>query len=74
MDLGVGSFVFSQGLVSAIPILKDVSVLEEPSLPKIFQAMKKAFPLLVLGLTRVILVKGVDYPVCKIRRFVRSLD
>jgi len=62
MDLGVGSFVFSQGLVSAIPILKDVSVLEERSLPKILQAMKKAFPLLVLGLTRVILVKGVDYP------------
>ncbi len=64
MDLGVGSFVFSQGLVSAAPILKDVSVLKEPSLPKMVQAMKKAFPLLVLGVIRVLLVKGADYPVC----------
>ncbi|KZT26017.1 GWT1-domain-containing protein, partial [Neolentinus lepideus HHB14362 ss-1] len=62
MDLGVGSFVFAQGLVSAIPLLKDPSHLSQPMIPKIATVLRKIWPILALGLIRVILVKGTDYP------------
>ncbi|TFK52782.1 GWT1-domain-containing protein [Heliocybe sulcata] len=62
MDLGVGSFVFAQGLVSAIPILKDPSYLSQPMLDKISGVVQKVWPILALGLIRVLLVKGTDYP------------
>jgi phosphatidylinositol glycan class W len=64
MDLGVGSFVFSQGVVSAIPILKDPAYLTSSPTPKILRTVKKAIPLVLLGFIRVIMVKGVEYPVC----------
>ena len=64
MDLGVGSFVFSQGLVSAIPIVKDPTYLLAPLRPKIYTAIRKVWPILGLGLIRVLLVKGTEYPVC----------
>jgi hypothetical protein len=63
MDIGVGSFVFSQGIVSAIPILKNPTHLSAPIAPKIILALRKSLPLLCLGLLRVLLVKGVEYPV-----------
>lgn len=63
MDLGVGSFVFSQGIVSAIPLVKDEMYLRRPTLPKFTSMLRKTFPLMVLGLVRVILVKSTDYPV-----------
>lgn len=63
MDLGVGSFVFSQGFVSALPILKNPGYLSAPALPKAARATFKCLPILVLGLVRVVLVKGTDYPV-----------
>ena len=63
MDLGVGSFVFSQGIVSAIPILKKPQHLSDPLIPKMITACKKALPLFVLGFVRVLLVKGTEYPV-----------
>lgn len=63
MDLGVGSFVFSQGLVSAIPFLKDPSYASAPVVPKLLATVKKTAPVLALGLVRVLLVKGTDYPV-----------
>ena len=63
MDLGVGSFVFSQGVVSAIPILKNPAYLTGPVTPKIVTTTKKIIPLLLLGLVRVITVKGTEYPV-----------
>src|ERR1700742_92490 len=66
MDLGVGSFVFSQGLVSAIPLVKDINHLVRPIGPKVTTSIKKIAPLLVLGLIRLILVKGTDYPVCEL--------
>lgn len=59
----MGSFVFSQGLVSAIPILKNQGYLSAPVLPKLVQVTRKVLPLLALGLVRVILVKGTEYPV-----------
>ncbi|PFH51145.1 hypothetical protein AMATHDRAFT_191841 [Amanita thiersii Skay4041] len=62
MDLGVGSFVFSQGVVSAIPLLKDPGHLAAPVIPKIFIVVRKTLPIIVLGLVRVLLVKATDYP------------
>ena len=63
MDLGVGSFVFSQGVVSAIPLLKNPYHLKAPFLPKIIRVTSKSLPIIALGLIRVSLVKGADYPV-----------
>jgi phosphatidylinositol glycan class W len=63
MDLGVGSFVFSQGVVSAIPLIKDPYHLKAPFLRKIIRVMSNSLPVIVLGLIRVLLVKGTDYPV-----------
>jgi len=63
MDLGVGSFVFSQGVVSAIPLLKDPYHLKAPFLSKIIRVTSKSLPIIALGLIRVLLVKGADYPV-----------
>ncbi|KAF8637760.1 hypothetical protein AX16_010747 [Volvariella volvacea WC 439] len=62
MDLGVGSFVFSQGIVSAIPLLKNPAYLTSPLGPKVGYVVRKALPILVLGLVRVVLVKGTEYP------------
>ncbi|KAI6041480.1 GWT1-domain-containing protein [Pisolithus marmoratus] len=62
MDLGVGSFVFSQGIVSAIPLLKDPSRLRKPLGYKLFNTLKKVAPVAVLGLIRLMAVKGTDYP------------
>ncbi|KAG1803939.1 GWT1-domain-containing protein [Suillus plorans] len=62
MDIGVGSFVFSQGVVSAIPIIKDISYLQAPILPKLKTVSRKMIPIIVLGIVRVVLVKGTEYP------------
>ncbi|KAF8496917.1 GWT1-domain-containing protein [Gautieria morchelliformis] len=62
MDMGVGSFVFSQGIISAIPILKNPSHLSAPMLPKLTVVFLKMLPLIFLGVLRVILVKGTEYP------------
>ncbi|EKM57256.1 uncharacterized protein PHACADRAFT_172903 [Phanerochaete carnosa HHB-10118-sp] len=62
MDVGVGSFIFSQGIVSAIPLIKNPAHLKAPVLPKVAAAMRKCFPLLLLGLFRTLSVKGTQYP------------
>ncbi|KAJ7102724.1 GWT1-domain-containing protein [Mycena epipterygia] len=62
MDLGVGSFVFSNGVVSAIPLLKDPRHLSAPLFPKVYTVMKKTLPIIALGVIRVLLVKGTEYP------------
>ncbi|KAF4613004.1 hypothetical protein D9613_010764 [Agrocybe pediades] len=62
MDLGVGSFVFSQGIVSAIPLVKDAAHLRAPLLPKLVSVTKKCVPVIALGVVRVLLVKGTEYP------------
>lgn len=63
MDLGVGSFVFSQGVVSAIPIIKLPDHLSSPLKPKVVRVLRRSLPIWVLGFLRLILVKMSDYPV-----------
>ncbi|KAI0689335.1 GWT1-domain-containing protein [Cytidiella melzeri] len=62
MDLGVGSFVFSQGVVSAIPLIKDPQYLKAPMLPKLLSTARKCLPVLILGVLRTLSVKGTNYP------------
>ncbi|KAI9876061.1 MAG: Glucosaminyl phosphatidylinositol (GlcN-PI) nositol acylation protein [Pleopsidium flavum] len=62
MDLGVGSFVFSAGVVSARPILKDKYSNRKTTLrSRLYASAKHSLPLLVLGLARLWSVKGLDY-------------
>ena len=63
MDLGVGSFVFSQGVVSSIPLLKDSAYLTTPLRLKLISTTKKILPVIFIGVLRVLLVKGTEYPV-----------
>ncbi|KAI8598767.1 GWT1-domain-containing protein [Dissophora ornata] len=58
MDLGVGSFVFSSGVVSARGYLKKETL---PFLKQMMIALRTSIPLLILGLGRYISTKGVDY-------------
>ncbi|KAF3394787.1 GPI-anchored wall transfer protein 1 [Talaromyces pinophilus] len=64
MDLGVGSFVFSAGVVSARSILK-AQAAGTPQQSSLFRrlaaASRHSIPLLVLGLIRLYSVKGLDY-------------
>ena len=62
MDMGVGSFVFSSGVVSVRPILKDRLSSKSPSLrPQLYAAARHSLPLLILGFVRLYSVKGLDY-------------
>ena len=62
MDVGVGSFVFSAGLVSARPIIKARLAGEASSITRQLKAgFRASLPLLVLGLIRLYSVKGLDY-------------
>lgn len=62
MDIGVGSFIFAQGVTSSLPLLKDPNHLTGSIIPKIITSIRKTAPLLLLGLFRLILVKSTDYP------------
>ena len=62
MDVGVGSFVFSAGLVSARPILQARLAGKIRSLgSQLKPAFRASLPLLVLGFIRLYSVKGLDY-------------
>lgn len=61
MDVGVGSFVFSLGLVSS----RAGSSQRCNAFVQILVALKKAAPILILGLIRVLMVKGAEYPVSR---------
>ena len=61
MDLGVGSFVFSLGLISALPLLRRTDT--RKFWPAVWQAVKRSAGVLALGFIRILSVKGVDYPV-----------
>ncbi|GAA5827187.1 hypothetical protein JCM3770_003025 [Rhodotorula araucariae] len=65
MDLGVGSFVFSLGLTAALPLLRAPDA--PPLAPRgyvtaVVRSVRKSAPLVALGLVRVAMVKGVEYP------------
>lgn len=62
MDLGVGSFVFSAGVVGARPILKERVTGRTTTLGcRLYTSLRHALPLLVLGVVRLISVKGLEY-------------
>jgi len=63
MDLGVGSFIFSQGIISARSLSASANA---PTLlpTKLYKVTRKSLPVIALGLVRVVLVKGTEYPVC----------
>ncbi|KAI9817110.1 MAG: Glucosaminyl phosphatidylinositol (GlcN-PI) nositol acylation protein [Pycnora praestabilis] len=62
MDLGVGSFVFSAGLVSARSLFKESLTPRLAALHRrLLRSARHSLPLLVLGLVRLYSVKGLDY-------------
>ncbi|KAI9837041.1 MAG: Glucosaminyl phosphatidylinositol (GlcN-PI) nositol acylation protein [Sarea resinae] len=62
MDLGVGSFVFSAGVVSVRPLLKEQHAGRSTALGKrLYASARHSLPLLALGLVRLYSVKGLDY-------------
>lgn len=62
MDVGVGSFVFSAGVVGARPVLKErAEGKTTPLAQRLVYSMRHSFPLLVLGVIRLLSVKGLDY-------------
>lgn len=62
MDLGVGSFVFSAGVVAARPVLKETAEgRTTPLAQRLLTSLRHSVPLLVLGLVRLLSVKGLDY-------------
>lgn len=62
MDIGVGSFVFSLGLTSAAPYLRSDSP-TTTVLSTVLSGFRKSIPVWILGVVRVLMVKGVEYPV-----------
>jgi phosphatidylinositol glycan class W len=61
MDMGVGSFVFTMGVVSVRAFLKTQTG-KRPSLSKqLIGSARHSLPLLVLGVIRLLSVKGLDY-------------
>lgn len=61
MDLGVGSFVFALGLICALPLLQ--SWRRRPFFSTLLTSIKRSAGVLALGIVRVLMVKGVEYPV-----------
>ncbi|KAI8933512.1 hypothetical protein NX059_009249 [Plenodomus lindquistii] len=61
MDMGVGSFVFTAGVVSIRPSLKEPTGRRPPLSTRLTASIRHAIPLLILGLIRLISVKGLDY-------------
>lgn len=62
MDLGVGSFVFSAGVVAARPVLRErAEGKTTPLRQRLLQSLRHSLPLLVLGVIRTLSVKGLDY-------------
>jgi phosphatidylinositol glycan class W len=61
MDMGVGSFVFTNGVVSVRSSLKTETGKLLPLSKRLFASMRHALPLIFLGTVRLISVKGLDY-------------
>ena len=74
MDLGVGSFVFSSGVVSARGVLREIHAFQQAYSQKVTYigvsagkrvaaTVRSALPLFILGFVRLASVKGTDYAV-----------
>lgn len=69
MDVGVGAFVFSAGLVGARPVLKDRAAHAAGATRattttlsrRLAGSLRHTLPLFVLGVVRLLSVKGLDY-------------
>jgi phosphatidylinositol glycan class W len=62
MDLGVGSFVFSSGVVSVRPLLRGrMDKSGQRLIDRLIGATRHSIPLLALGVIRLLSVKGLDY-------------
>ncbi|KAF6831334.1 gpi-anchored wall transfer protein [Colletotrichum musicola] len=62
MDIGVGSFVYSAGVVAARPVLKErAEGRSTPLSSRLLRSLRHSLPLFVLGVIRLISVKGLDY-------------
>jgi glucosaminylphosphatidylinositol acyltransferase len=62
MDVGVGSFVFSAGLVAARPVLKEQFAGKGKKLStRLYTSLRHSLPLFILGFIRLYSVKGLDY-------------
>ncbi|KAL9062231.1 MAG: hypothetical protein Q9157_009107 [Trypethelium eluteriae] len=62
MDMGVGSFVFTAGVVGARPILKQrISPKPQSIVSQFIASLRHALPLWVLGFVRLYSVKKVNY-------------
>lgn len=65
MDMGVGSFVYSGGLVAARPVLKELGGggggSRTPLAQRMFWSVRHSLPLVALGVVRLLSVKGLDY-------------
>lgn len=62
MDMGVGSFVFSAGIIAARPALKERAAGRAVAIgQRILSSLRHAIPLLALGVVRLLSVKGLDY-------------
>lgn len=62
MDMGVGSFVYSAGIVASRPLLKEKAEGKTtPLSTRLVRSFRHSIPLLVLGFIRLLSVKGLDY-------------
>lgn len=61
MDMGVGSFVFTNGVVSVRSSLKTETGRLPPLSTRLVASLRHALPLIFLGIVRLISVKGLDY-------------
>lgn len=62
MDVGVGSFVFSAGIVAARPVLKEqISGRRQTLNARLYSSARHSLPLFILGFIRLYSVKGLDY-------------
>ncbi|KAK3299945.1 GPI-anchored wall transfer protein 1 [Chaetomium fimeti] len=62
MDMGVGSFVYSAGVVASRPVLKErADGRTTPLATRLMRSLRHSLPLLALGVVRLLSVKGLDY-------------
>jgi phosphatidylinositol glycan class W len=62
MDLGVGAFVFSSGVVSGRTYANSAgSTSQTVLIPNFIRSLRASFPLLALGFIRLVATKGVNY-------------